>query len=102
MIAAREALTTAFALLANFYLRFEESELSTHLPISPRLQPFFVVFRVIMWRVVKPTTKWRFISPPNTLNILRVVTILAVVLIVLDHALIARRRTISCRSCSDT
>ena len=34
------------------------------------------------------TTKWRFISLPDALNILRVATVLTVALVVLDYAFI--------------
>jgi FlaA1/EpsC-like NDP-sugar epimerase len=88
LIATHDALATAFALLASFYLRFEGGEaFYARLPLLLRILPFFVIFSVIICYVFNlTTTKWRFISLPDALNILRVATVLAVALIVLDYA----------------
>ena len=90
LIAAHDALATAFALLASFYLRFEGGEaFYARLPLLLRILPFFVVFSVVICYVFNlTTTKWRFISLPDALNILRVATVLTVALIVLDYAFI--------------
>ena len=90
LIAAHDALATAFALLASFYLRFEGGEaFFARLPLLLRILPFFVAFSVVICYVFNlTTTKWRFISLPDALNILRVATILTVGLIVLDYAFI--------------
>ena len=88
LIATHDALATAFALLASFYLRFEGSEaFFARLPLLLGILPFFVIFSVVICYVFNlTTTKWRFISLPDALNILRVATILTVALIVLDYA----------------
>ena len=90
LIAAHDALATAFALLASFYLRFEGSEaFFDRLPLLLRILPFFVAFSVVVCYVFNlTTTKWRFISLPERLNILRVATVLTVALVVLDYAFI--------------
>lgn len=90
LIALHDALATAFALLASFYLRFDGGEaFFARLPLLLRILPFFVVFSVIICFVFNlTTTKWRFISLPDALNILRVSTVLTVALIVLDYAFI--------------
>ena len=90
LIAAHDALATAFALLASFYLRFEGGEaFYARLPLLLRILPLFVVFSVVICYVFNlTTTKWRFISLPDALNILRVASVLAVALIVLDYAFI--------------
>src|SRR6187431_1720736 len=86
LIAAHDALATAFALLASFYLRFEGGEaFYARLPLLLRILPLFVVFSYVFNLT---TTKWRFISLPDALNILRVASVLAVALIVLDYAFI--------------
>ena len=55
----------------------------------PRVLPFFAVLGMMTCYVFNlTTTKWRFISLPDTLSILRVATILTVALIVLDYAFI--------------
>lgn len=90
LIAAHDALATAFALLASFYLRFEGGEaFYARLPLLLRILPLFVAFSVVICYVFNlTTTKWRFISLPDALNILRVATVLAVALVVLDYAFI--------------
>ena len=82
LIAAHDALATAFALLASFYLRFEGGEaFYARLPLLLRILPLFVVFSVVICYVFNlTTTKWRFISLPDALNIMRVATILTVAL----------------------
>ena len=90
LIATHDALATAFALLASFYLRFEGGEaFFDRLPLLLKILPFFVAFSVVICYVFNlTTTKWRFISLPDALNILRVATVLTVALIVLDYAFI--------------
>jgi FlaA1/EpsC-like NDP-sugar epimerase len=90
MIAAHDALATAIALLASFYLRFDGGDaFYARLPLLLRILPLFVAFSVVVCYVFNlTTTKWRFISLPDALNILRVATVLAVALIVLDYAFI--------------
>jgi O-antigen biosynthesis protein WbqV len=90
LIATHDALATAFALLASFYLRFEGSEaFFARLPLLLKILPFFVAFSTVICFVFKlTTTKWRFISLPDALNILRVATVLTVALVVLDYAFI--------------
>ena len=88
VIATHDALATALALLASLYLRFEGGEaFFERLPLLLGILPFFVVFSVVICYVFKlTTTKWRFISLPDALNIMRVTTVLTVALIVLDYA----------------
>ena len=51
--------------------------------------PFFVVFSIVVCYLFNlTTTKWRFISLPDALNILRVATVLTVALVVLDYIFI--------------
>src|SRR6478735_3048925 len=90
LIAAHDALATAVALLASFYLRFDGGEgFYARLPLLLRILPLFVVFSIVICYVFNlTTTKWRFISLPDALNILRVATVLTVALIVLDYAFI--------------
>src|SRR5258705_5916331 len=90
LIAAHDALATAFALLASFYLRFEGGEaFYARLPVLPRRLPLFIVFSIVICYVLNlTTTKWRFISLPDALNIMRVASVLTVAFIVLDYAFI--------------
>jgi FlaA1/EpsC-like NDP-sugar epimerase len=90
LIAAHDALATALALLVSFFLRFEGDVLTDRLPLLFRILPFFVVFSVLVCYLFNlTTTKWRFISLPDALNILRVATVLAITLLVLDYIFVA-------------
>src|ERR1700694_1306520 len=89
LIATHDALATAAALLASFYLRFEGEYLTDRLPLLLRILPWFVAFSVgACYFCNLTTTKWRFMSLPDSLNILRVATVLTVALLVLDCVLI--------------
>ncbi|MGB8401775.1 SDR family NAD(P)-dependent oxidoreductase [Bradyrhizobium sp.] len=89
LIASHDALATAFALLASFYLRFEGDLLADRLPLLLRILPWFVAFSVVVCYLFNlTTTKWRFISLPDALNILRVAAVLTVALVVLDYVFI--------------
>jgi FlaA1/EpsC-like NDP-sugar epimerase len=86
LIATHDALATGFALLASFYLRFEGDLLAERLPLLLRILPWFVAFSVVVCYVFNlTTTKWRFISLPDALNILRVAAVLTLALVVLDY-----------------
>ena len=87
LIATHDALATAVALLASFYLRFEGAmPSSTACRCCCCILPYFVAFSVVVCYVFNlTTTKWRFISLPDALNILRVATVLTLALVVLDY-----------------
>ncbi len=86
LIAMHDALATTLALLASFYLRFEGDAFFDRLPLLLRILPYFVAFSVVICYLFNlTTTKWRFISLPDALNILRVATVLTVALLVLDY-----------------
>src|SRR6202163_4438782 len=90
LIATHDALATTLAVLASFYLRFEGELLSDRLPLLLRILPFFVAFSVIVCYLFNlTTTKWRFISLPDALNILRVATVLTFALLALDYIFVA-------------
>ena len=90
LIAIHDALATTLAVLASFYLRFEGELLADRLPLLLRILPFFVAFSVVVCYLFNlTTTKWRFISLPDALNILRVATVLTVTLVVLDYIFVA-------------
>ena len=91
LIATHDALATALALFASFYLRFEGGEyFYDRVPLLLRLAPYFIVFSVVVCYTFNlTTTKWRFISLPDALNILRVATVLTLGLVVLDYIIVA-------------
>ena len=90
LIATHDALATAFALLAAFYLRFEGGNgFFARLPRLLEILPWFVAFSVgVCYFFNLTTTKWRFISLPDALNILRVASVLTVALVMLDYVFI--------------
>src|SRR5712664_1202740 len=91
LIAGHDALATTFAVLASFYLRFEGGQsFLDRLPLLLRILPYFVAFSVVVCYAFNlTTTKWRFISLPDALNILRTATVLTVALLVLDYIFVA-------------
>jgi FlaA1/EpsC-like NDP-sugar epimerase len=90
LIAAHDALATALAVFASFYLRFEGEAFFDRLPLLLRILPYFIAFSVVVCYVFNlTTTKWRFISLPDALNILRVASVLTLALLVLDYIYVA-------------
>src|ERR1700704_6289849 len=90
LIALHDALANTLAVLASFYLGFEGEAFFDRLPLLLRILPYFIVFSVVVCYAFNlTTTKWRFISLPDALNILRVATVLTVALLVLDYIFVA-------------
>src|ERR1700675_4008762 len=90
LIAVHDALATTLAVLASFYLRFEGEAFFDRLPLLLRILPYFITFSVVVCYIFNlTTTKWRFISLPDALNILRVATVLTVALLALDYIFVA-------------
>ncbi|MGA9329235.1 MAG: nucleoside-diphosphate sugar epimerase/dehydratase [Bradyrhizobium sp.] len=91
LIALHDVAATAFAFVAAFYLRFEGGEqFVERLPLMLRILPYFLALSVVVCYLFNlTTTKWRFISLPDALNILRAATLLATALLVLDYILVA-------------
>jgi len=90
LIATHDAIATTLALLASFYLRFDGEWFDERLPLLLRILPWFVAFSVVVCYACKlTTTKWRFISLPDALNILRVSSALTLALLVLDYIFVS-------------
>jgi FlaA1/EpsC-like NDP-sugar epimerase len=90
LIAAHDAVATALAVFASFYLRFEGDMLSDRVPLLLVILPYFIAFSVVVCYVFNlTTTKWRFISLPDALNIIRVATVLTLGLLALDYIFVA-------------
>jgi O-antigen biosynthesis protein WbqV len=91
LIALHDVAATAFAFFVAFYVRFEGAEqFFERLPLMLRILPYFLVLSIAVCYLFNlTTTKWRFISLPDALNILRVSTVLATALLVLDYILVA-------------
>jgi FlaA1/EpsC-like NDP-sugar epimerase len=90
LIATHDAIATTLALLASFYLRFDGEWFDERLPLLLRILPWFVALSVVVCYACKlTTTKWRFISLPDALNILRVSSVLTLALLVLDYIFVS-------------
>ncbi|WP_177243601.1 SDR family NAD(P)-dependent oxidoreductase [Bradyrhizobium sp. Gha] len=91
LIALHDLLATTAALFAAFYLRFEGGEgFYDRLPLLFQILPYFLAFSVVVFFIFNlTTTKWRFISLPDALNIIRVASVLTVALLVLDYVFVA-------------
>ena len=90
MIALHDVGVTAIAVLASFALRFDGEGLLDRLPLLMHLLPYFLVLSFFVCYAFKlTTTKWRFFSLPDMLNVLRTSTVLSVVLLALDYIFLA-------------
>ncbi len=91
LIALHDLLATTAALFAAFYLRFEGGDgFFARLPLLFQILPYFLAFSVVVFFIFNlTTTKWRFISLPDALNIIRVASVLTVALLVLDYIFVA-------------
>src|ERR1700746_3033431 len=91
LIALHDWLATWVAFFAASYLRFEGNDyFYERLPLLLRVLPYFLALSLVVCYLFNlTTTKWRFISLPDALNILRVATVLALALLVLDYILVA-------------
>jgi FlaA1/EpsC-like NDP-sugar epimerase len=91
MIAAHDVIATACALLVACYVRFDGGHgFYDRLPQLLHILPYFLVFSIGVSYVFKlTTTKWRFISLPDAINIVRVATVLTLALVVLDYIIVA-------------
>ena len=91
LIALHDLLATTAALFAAFYVRFEGGEgFYDRLPLLFQILPYFLAFSLVVFFLLNlTTTKWRFISLPDALNIIRAATVLTVALLVLDYIFVA-------------
>src|ERR1043166_7480411 len=90
LIVIHDALATTAALLASFYLRFEGDSFFDRLPLLLRILPYFIALSVVVCYMFNlTTTKRRFFSLPDALNILRAATVLTLALLVMDYIFVA-------------
>jgi FlaA1/EpsC-like NDP-sugar epimerase len=90
LILAHDLLATAAAVVASFFIRFEEAGLTERWRLLVILLPAFVVYSSLVYvfsGLYK--AKWRFTSLPDLFNIVRAATVLAVTLLALDYVLLA-------------
>jgi O-antigen biosynthesis protein WbqV len=90
LILAHDLVMTAVAVLASFYIRFEERGLAERWSLLVLLLPAFVVYSGCIFALFGLfKTKWRFVSVPDLFNIVRVSAVLAVTLLGLDYVLLS-------------
>jgi FlaA1/EpsC-like NDP-sugar epimerase len=90
LIVAHDLLVTAAAIVATFYIRFEDQQLDAHLSAVPLwLGPFLIYAGVVYLLVGMHASKWRFTSLPELSKIVRASTVLAISLLVLDYILLS-------------
>jgi FlaA1/EpsC-like NDP-sugar epimerase len=90
LIALHDAAVTALAVVVSFFLRFQGENFTERLPLLLAILPYFVVFSFFVCYIFNlTTTKWRFISVPDLLNILRAASVMTIALLVLDYIFLA-------------
>src|SRR5271166_852892 len=90
LILAHDLLATALAVVASFFIRFEEAGVVEHWRLLRILLPPFVLYAGLVYvfsGLYK--AKWRFTSLPDLLNIVRAATVLTATLLALDYVLVA-------------
>jgi FlaA1/EpsC-like NDP-sugar epimerase len=89
LIVVHDLVVTALALLATFYVRFENGGFYERLHGLLVFLPVYLIYAgTVYWVFQLYRGKWRFASLPDLWNILRAVTVLAVSLLVLDYILL--------------
>jgi FlaA1/EpsC-like NDP-sugar epimerase len=89
LIVLHDLAVTALALLATFYVRFENGGLPEREHWLFLILPFYVVYAgIVYWYFHLYIGKWRFASLQDLSNIIRAVTVLAISLLVFDYILL--------------
>lgn len=90
LIVAHDLLATVVAIVASFFIRFEETGLAERLDGLLIFLPGFVVYAGFIYFLFGlHAAKWRFTSLPDLFNIVRASAVLAVSLLVLDYILVS-------------
>jgi FlaA1/EpsC-like NDP-sugar epimerase len=90
LILAHDLLAAVAAVLAAFYIRFEAPGLAQRWHLLLLLLPGFVLYSAGVFSIFGLyKNKWRFTSLPDLMNIIKVSTVLAVTLLVLDYVLLS-------------
>src|SRR5438552_11306410 len=88
LIVAHDLIVTVLAILASFYIRFEEAGLAERLDWLLRFLPGFVVYAGFIYLMFGlHTSKWRFTSLPDLSKTARASALLALSLLVLAYIL---------------
>src|SRR5712691_11245342 len=90
LILAHDLLATAAAVVASFFIRFEEAGLAERWRLLAIVLPAFVLYSGAVYGFFGLyKAKWRFTSVPDLNNIVRAATVLAATLLALDYVLLA-------------
>jgi FlaA1/EpsC-like NDP-sugar epimerase len=90
LILAHDLVAAVVAVLAAFYIRFELSGIAQRWDLLLLLLPGFVIYSAGVFSIFGLfKNKWRFTSLPDVMNIVKVSSVLAVTLLVLDYVLLA-------------
>jgi FlaA1/EpsC-like NDP-sugar epimerase len=90
LILLHDLIVTAAAVVASFFIRFEEAGLIQRWRLLVIVVPLFVVYAAFVYGFFGLyKSKWRFTSLPDLYNIVRSSAVLAVTLLVLDYVLLA-------------
>jgi FlaA1/EpsC-like NDP-sugar epimerase len=89
LIVLHDLVMTALALLATFYVRFENGGFDERLHWLLLYLPAYLIYAGAIYRIFNLYIgQWRFASLPDLWNIIRAVTVLAVSLLILDYILL--------------
>ena len=90
LILAHDLIATAVAVVASFYIRFEDAGIAARWPVLIVMLPAFVAYAGVVYTIFGLLkSKWRFTSLPDLMNIVRAATVLAVTLLAIDYVLVA-------------
>ncbi len=90
LILAHDLVATAVAVIASFYIRFEDAGLAARWSLLIVVLPAFVAWAGAVYAAFGLfKTKWRFTSLPDLMTIARAAGVLALTLLVLDYVLLA-------------
>jgi FlaA1/EpsC-like NDP-sugar epimerase len=90
LILIHDLLASVAAVAVAFYIRFDVAGLMQRRDILLMLLPGFLIFATGVFAVFGLyKNKWRFASLPDLMNIIKVSTVMAMALLVLDYVLVA-------------
>ena len=90
LIVLHDLAVTAAAIVATFFLRFEDARLTEYLSGLPSWLPGFVILAGVVYAAFGLyKAKWRFASLPDLGNIFRAATVLALTLLVADYVMLS-------------
>ena len=90
LIALHDLLTVVAAVLVSCYFRFDDHDFALRLPLLLKALPYFLAISCVIFYVFNlTTTKWRFISLVDALNIVKASSLLGFVILVFDYVIIA-------------